>query len=252
MKRLLVFAVAVSMVLVAASASYAVIANSKHDLSNASTATIKETAANLSSCQFCHTPHHSNNSVTGAPLWNRTISAGYSTAGGASSYTVYGNTTGAGNPGATLSGTAVGAPGTNSKTCLSCHDGTLSLGNVIVGTDSAGFNDYGTARLTGGLQLTGGPAALGGANLTAEHPIGVVYNTAVTAAGLNAVGGTGSGAVLVITGQATKRWVIYGGGNGVGTVQCGSCHDPHNTVATETPFLKGAKATICTDCHSAK
>ncbi len=67
-------------------------------------------------CVYCHTPHGASG-VVDAPLWNRTrSSAAYTTYDGLNS--------------TTLSG-PVSAPGVNSLTCLSCHDGTLGVDSII-------------------------------------------------------------------------------------------------------------------------
>lgn len=239
MKKILILAVAI--VLVAASVSFAVIAGSRHDL----TASAYYSGATISACQFCHTPHlRTNPVVDGAPLWNRTQALP-----GAGSYTLYGN-------GTTLSGTTVGQPGANSKTCLSCHDGTIGLGTVLVGATSTivGTESGGTASTIVGGKLaegvtntvTGRVPGLG-TDLRQEHPVGVVYNSATSGPGLNS-----SVAPSAPWNIAGKKWRLYGGGDGTGTVECGSCHDPHNTTAGQQPFLKDTLSTMCTDCHSSK
>jgi hypothetical protein len=67
-------------------------------------------------CVYCHTPHGSS-TVVDAPLWNRTASS--------ATYTTY-DTLGT----STLT-QPVTAPGPNSLTCLSCHDGTLGTDSII-------------------------------------------------------------------------------------------------------------------------
>lgn len=240
MKKVLILALAI--LLVAASVSFAQIAGSRHDL----TAGAYYSGAQVSACQFCHTPHLRNNPVVpGAPLWNRTQTL----PGGGGSYTLYGN-------GQTLSGTTVGQPGANSKTCLSCHDGTIGLGDILVGT---GGTISGTAGGGTSTTIVNGKLADNianpvtnrvpglGTDLQQEHPVGVVYNSATPGPGLN----------NIVTPNApwkinNKNWRLYGGGDGTGTVECGSCHDPHNTDAPNYPFLKDTATTICTDCHSGK
>jgi len=220
MKKILVISLCM---LLAATSAFAVIAGSKHDLTSAT----YYTGATKSSCAFCHTPHHAVAST--APLWNRSTSA--------ATYNLYGG-------GSTLAGSTVNNPGANSQTCLSCHDGTIDVGDVVNGTNDT-IVAAGVLDATG--KILGTAAGYIGTNLTTTHPIGVIYNTAKTLAGLNSTisGGTNP----TING---KNWKIYGGGDGVGRIECGSCHDPHNTTAGQTPFLKDAKLTICADCHSAK
>ena len=70
-------------------------------------------------CVFCHTPHGAT-AVPGAPLWNRQLSG--------ATYTTY----------TSSSLDAVGVagqldqPAGSSRLCLSCHDGTLAIGQVNV------------------------------------------------------------------------------------------------------------------------
>lgn len=65
-------------------------------------------------CVYCHTPHGANTQIK-APLWNRTVNNG--------SYTTYDKPTTLMRP--------IGQPGPNSLTCLSCHDGTISIDSVL-------------------------------------------------------------------------------------------------------------------------
>ncbi len=225
MKKIL--AITAALILVTSGAAYAVIAGSSHDMTT-------YTGDTMSSCQYCHTPHHAVVGAGTAPLWNRSLPS--------ASYTVYGG-------GSTLSGTTVNQPGVNSKTCLSCHDGTVALGDVAVGTDDtlSGTTPDGYTLAAGGF-LQGGIDYFG-TNLTREHPVGVAYDTAVTSAGLNSsVVFNGAGTVGVVA----SKWRIYGSAIGTARVECGSCHDPHNTTAGQTPFLRNTKSTMCSDCHSAK
>lgn len=74
-------------------------------------------------CVYCHTPHGANTQVK-APIWNRTINTG--------SYTIYDKLRTLDRP--------IGQPGPNSLTCLSCHDGTISIDSIINMPGSGGWN----------------------------------------------------------------------------------------------------------------
>jgi predicted CXXCH cytochrome family protein len=257
MKKILVVMVVMGLMVFAAGSAFAKIVNSKHDLTSQTTNSAHVVGGSLSSCQYCHTPHlKAAMGTTAAPLWNRSMSASgsFANAGATGNYTVYGASS-SGVTGTTLSGSSVGAPGPNSKTCLSCHDGTLSIATVLVGNQ--------TAPTFGGADVTNGGVNSGklisnstivdtviGPDLRSDHPVGVVYNSAASAAGLSGV--------INASGQVNgKKWKIYGGGDNVGKVECGSCHDPHgddSSVAGSTiaPFLKDTKSTMCYDCHSGK
>lgn len=67
-------------------------------------------------CVYCHTPHGANATIA-APLWNRTNRP--------TTYQTY-NLLGS----MTLT-EPVTAPGANSLTCLSCHDGTVAVDSII-------------------------------------------------------------------------------------------------------------------------
>lgn len=217
MKKIML--ISLCMLLIATSA-FALIAGSKHDL----TAAAYYTGAQVSSCQFCHAPHHA---VAGPPLWNRATSV--------ASYTLYGS-------GSTLAGTTVNAPGSNSQTCLSCHDGSIAVGDIVNGTDSViqGVAPLNTDFNAAGRLVAGN--AFIGTDLRTSHPIGVNYVTG-NIAGLNTAT-VASGSNWTVNGKA---WLLYTSNK---RVECGSCHDPHST--TNTPFLKDTKTTMCADCHSLK
>jgi len=214
------------LMLFVATVAFAGIAGSKHDFSAAG----PYAGGTQSSCAYCHAPH---NALTTAPLWAR----GNVTAAG--SFTLYdSNSSMAGNN--TLSGTTVNAPGNNSLTCLSCHDGVQDIGDVAVGTDNTGAIGNGTTVLAG---LIASGNALIGTSLANDHPVGIVYSSAASLAGLTNA---------VVNGKVGgKNWMIYNGNDGVGRVECGSCHNPHDNV-TDPKFLKDSRATICSDCHATK
>ena len=80
-------------------------------------------------CVYCHTPHGANqlspNSTKSAlPLWNRTINT--------NQYTIYDKPRTLERP--------ITQPGPNSLTCLSCHDGTISIDSIINMPGSGGYN----------------------------------------------------------------------------------------------------------------
>jgi len=225
MKKTLILVV---LMLFVASPAFALITGSKHDLSAAGG--VYTGGVSQASCQYCHTPHHAVSAS--APLWNKTLTT--------TSFTLYGG-------GTTASNSTVSQPGDNSLTCLTCHDGTLNVGDVVTGTSDTIVL---ATVLTGG-QMDSGADGYIGTDLADTHPVGVVYDSAKVGslAGLNSTTAAAGSSDFTIGG---KNWRIYAGDDGTGTVQCGSCHDPHNTTTGEEPFLKDTKNTICSDCHSAK
>ncbi len=104
-------------------------------------------------CVYCHTPHGASGTVD-APLWNRTTAP----AGG---YTLFAPTT-------TLQGTPTN-PGDNSRTCLSCHDGTIGVDSII---NMPGSGNYSAAQETvqnNAFLNSWDPANNGGGSTGADH-----------------------------------------------------------------------------------
>lgn len=85
-------------------------------------------------CVYCHTPHGANAQVR-APLWNRTVNT--------SEYTIYDKPRTLNRP--------IGQPGPNSLTCLTCHDGTITIDSII---NMPGSGKYSKNQEAGGSDLT--------------------------------------------------------------------------------------------------
>lgn len=151
-------------------------------------------------CVFCHAPHaavqqDAAGNVLGAPLWNRRVKD--------TSYTGYTSTSldAAAIPGEPYSG----QPNASSKLCLSCHDGTVAIGNVGVtagtavpvsgpgganigvqipfrGTQGADANGFGGTLPEGQLGSDTGYTRRLGTDLRNDHPISVSYTSALALA----------------------------------------------------------------------
>lgn len=249
-----------------------VISGSKHDLTTAGAGGNKATGpggAAAEICVFCHTPHGGNQTV--APLWNRIAPA-------STNFTAYTSTT--------MNYANVNTNmGTRSTMCLSCHDGATAMDTVINGPGSGPsltggrMTGYTWAPQADGKMLVGVFALLG-TDLSNDHPIGIPYCGGATAAytpvnGVNTVGASlcsdvdfnsyykdASGAFWVDTpgvGSATVKektdMALYASGvagfNGVPSVECSSCHEPHSASTTTTSFLRTANtgSRICLACH---
>jgi predicted CXXCH cytochrome family protein len=190
-------------------------------------------------CVFCHTPHGATQADQGgsplrSPLWNRRVPAG-------TTYTPYTSSS--------LDAQAIvdgfnNQPGGSSKLCLSCHDGTLAIGNVNVlnGQANATIPMVGTGP--GGTMPPGEGTASGftrflGTDLRNDHPISVTFNSALAARDgeLRAVDAqqrwpAGTGTVVGVRSPGTKPLMPLeptgnGGAGNNGQVQCATCHDPH-------------------------
>ena len=226
MKRILIV---VFLVLITSGIANGVVMNTKHDLT-ATKNTIRAQDFKITSCQFCHTPHlQASSSFAGAPMWNRKVPT--------TSYSLYG-----GEKKATTAGTSIKQPGPTSLACLSCHDGTLSIVDVLPGTGAdAGQPKQAAGYVDSGGKLISAEHGLVGTDLSKQHPVGFKVNPNV--AGL---------APLETMKQKKAAFYRENGGKAADGdyMECGTCHDPHESRGAYAPFLRLPKLTICTDCHS--
>ncbi len=174
-------------------------------------------------CKSCHAPHNGS-LANGGPqstglilLWSRSFPAVANTFG------VYDSATMALKAGE-LGGSAL-TTSTDvrmySLLCLSCHDGVTST-----------FSPAMQTKNMVGSKAAFGAGAYESLGLTNDHPVNMAYDPTKDAS-LQAV--------------ATVAAVLplYGTTN---TVQCATCHDPHNDVNTN--YLRQANNTAhCTTCH---
>jgi len=165
-------------------------------------------------CTFCHAPHSGLGGVT--PLWNQKLSA--------TTYTPYTSTT--------YKESGSGVPpilGKASSLCLSCHDGTVGVGQTAA---------YGSVPVQGSMN----PKDVLGTNLTGSHPFNLILpikDAPDLAASLVAQGVTAdpTGAVKLVNGN----------------IECTSCHDPHiqgiDTVAQNFLVRDSSNGQMCLACH---
>ena len=218
----------------------------RHNLSaNGPGTTHAAAGATTEVCVFCHTPHNATQSdqagaAMRAPLWNRRVPSG-------STYTPYTSST--------LDAQAIAdgfnaQPGGSSKLCLSCHDGTLAIGNVNVLNGRANVSIPMTGTGPGGVMPAGEGVQSGftrfiGTDLRNDHPISVTFNSALAArdgemrpvdASQRWPATTGTVVGVKVTGYKPLLPLEMTGNGGVGQVQCATCHDPH---IRETDPAKG-------------
>jgi Doubled CXXCH motif (Paired_CXXCH_1) len=183
-----------------------------HNLTPGSGASIYVPSGNLG-CQYCHAPHSGLGGVT--PLWNQQLSK--------SSYTPYVSTTyhQVGNTQPPL--------GVTSSLCLSCHDGTVAVGQTAA---------YGKVTTTGSWA----PGDSFGNDLTSSHPFSLVTpikDTPDLAASLVSQGTTAD--------PLHKVKLING------NVECTSCHDPHtqgiDQIAQNFLVRDSSAGQMCLACH---
>jgi hypothetical protein len=175
-------------------------------------------------CLPCHTPHNaivrdSNGQLVGGPLWNHTLS-------NVQVYDLYLDW---------QTGTIEsGAVDSNSRLCLSCHDGTVAV-------DSFG-GGAGTQQLTGGLL---------GTDLSNDHPIGEA-----------AVWPSPNPSYMVDPALRVGMMPLRKLADGRMAVGCTSCHEPHNRRnTTDMLWVKNdgpattvdgrtvSGSALCMNCH---
>lgn len=225
MKRLIVLLVAGFFLLLTGRLSNAqTISGTPHNLSSSGTGTVKSNTSEI--CVFCHTPHSQTATTL---LWNRNNST--------ASYTVYSSSW--------MNQTA-GQPGADSKLCLSCHDGTVGFNSLINGP-----GDVSSVTMTGSTHMTGADSI--GTDLTNDHPVGIVYQTALTADAsgfhtISTTGGTFGSNVYVANGG--NKVPLSGSSSATASVECTSCHNPHNNVNGDFLRVSNNSSALCLTCHN--
>ena len=200
------------------------IAGSQHDLSATSSHPIRAQSERRI-CEFCHTPHTKGKTI--GPMWNRNNTG--------NTYEPYWSTT-------MDPISPVGQPNGSSILCLSCHDGTIALGEVIK-RDTRGTE----IAMTGARSLSGRSSSLG-LELRDDHPISFAYTSELATQ-------RGKDPVLMSGGNELKQPVALPRSlrlDNAGRLQCTTCHNSHDNElgnflvmsnrGTDAPYL-------CTACH---
>jgi predicted CXXCH cytochrome family protein len=235
------------------------IVGSKHDLSIATGigALYGQTDALDRICIYCHAPHHTLQQADAAginylPLWNHGVTTQF--------YNTYQSDFGDGPDASGLAGVGVtsdtaqfadrhlfngeatiGEPGSVSRLCLSCHDGTVAVNEYGFDPQRAVSQGAGTHFIADQFKIGGG------GNLTNHHPIGFDYNDVVQhddeiADPSTVINGAGAGAKEM----TTIGSLLYNG-----RMECVTCHDVHNTKNTGETFLwkSDRESGFCLTCH---
>ncbi len=152
-------------------------------------------------CVFCHTPH---NAAPRTPLWNKAIEP--------RNYVTYQSSTMAARP---------RQPDGPSRLCLSCHDGTVALGAVLVPKEGI--------AMTG--EITPGSPSYIGTMLSGHHPVSFSYYASLPNPELAPV--------------PPQDLPLYGNGS----VQCSTCHDAHDNTYGDFLLIDNRFSALCTKCH---
>ena len=201
-------------------------------------------------CVYCHTPHGANTTANGTkPLWNKGTSP--------TTFSMYGTTI--------AGSTTAEQPTGQSLACLSCHDGVSAM-NAVINAPGSGFRagyainslDTNTYLLNSNAGLTkkimpwgsydplfpnnGASKAIGKDGLSNDHPLSIVY-----VEGRGSLRPTSAPLTGWIGAQTVKDLLR---GPSKDTVQCASCHDPHNDangLYRRIDNSNGSK--LCFGCH---
>ncbi len=186
-------------------------------------------------CVFCHTPHGASTTGGGfkAPIWNRNLDYQATR-----TYQLYDQVWSFSFEGA-LNDAVGQRPTGYSRLCLSCHDGTVALGNLINAPGSGGYK--GNIPMTGNLgpgstippgsgDLTGDTRRLG-LDLRNDHPISFKFDQALVVQDQELVN---PGPALQSPAKVSDTTPLsplrrYPGNDPTtyDSVQCTSCHNPH-------------------------
>lgn len=176
-------------------------------------------------CKFCHIPH---NPVAASPLWGRKMSgAQYRVPDVRQSF-----------------GGRAPAPQPDgaSRLCLSCHDGTVALGDI--GGEEA------PVPMVSAQQLAPGNRGFLGTDLSGSHPVSIPMPDADASFAADGLDMGLRPRALIETDQDVKL-------DSRGKMQCTSCHDPHSDryyLEGQVPrfWVKPSLGEVCLTCHEAR
>lgn len=182
-----------------------------HNLSTSGTGPVKGRG---DACLYCHAPH-SGVGTPNAALWSQTLSV--------QTYTTYSSTTLKNAPVQPLLGGS-------SSLCLSCHDGTVAVGQT---------QPYGPQTITGNMN----PTDMFGSGLQGSHPFSLKLPL-VDAADLQQ-----SLTSIHTTVDPTKSVQLVNS-----NVECTSCHTPHvqsiDKLSQNFLVRDSSSGQMCMACHS--
>lgn len=196
--------VCVSLIVVASLMGQSSVNDTKHNLTAGGPGTVI-VGGRGEACVYCHTPHASN---PAAPLWNRTDAGQF--------YQTYDSPT---------LKAQVGQPTGKSRLCLSCHDGTIALGQTYNPANSASTAVY----------LAPGDAGYIGTDLRDDHPISFRYDASLAAER----GQLRDPAHLPMQLPLDHDKML----------QCTTCHDPHDNTNGQFLRMSNLESQMCIACH---
>jgi predicted CXXCH cytochrome family protein len=94
--------------------------------------------------------------------------------------------------------------------------------------------------------MSGGLPFLG-SDLRNDHPITIIYETARAATPTEFVTQTVTGTKITV--GATNPLPLYGASSTSATVECASCHNPHNNANGMFLRKSNSGSALCLTCH---
>ena len=182
------------------------VVNSRHNLSATGPGPVRATIEDQV-CIFCHAPH---NASPVRPLWNRHTPV--------EAYTIYSSRSLDALP---------GQPTGNSKMCLSCHDGTIALGEVVSRSTPI--------LMTGGVTTMPAGASNLGLALSDDHPISFRYDSGLA----------GKDHKLKDPGALPPDVHLDANRE----LQCTTCHDAHDDSKGKFLVMRNDNSQLCNACH---
>jgi hypothetical protein len=196
-------------------------------------------------CIYCHAPHHTLkpadalsgvNPVGYVPLWNHAITQ-------TPDWTLYDNgTEDPSDPQHFADSTLLATtPGNVSLLCLSCHDGSVAV-NQYGFLPAAAEERHSSADV---FMLSTARASIGfGGDLSNHHPIGFDYASVAAATGGN--DDEIADPLNIMVGTTSIGDLLWGG-----KMECGTCHDVHNTKNEGRKFTwkEDTNSAFCKTCH---
>jgi hypothetical protein len=230
--------------------------NSPHDFSGIAAGNAGNPTATTGGCTFCHTPHRAQQQ---ALLWNHTLSSNtFSWDAGA--------VTAGGTPYPTIDTTWKGP----TKLCLSCHDGSVAIGDIAWFNKQAWTGAAALDPTTHDVDVFNIADSTTG-SMTGNHPVAFPYPFQQTTT--NTYNGVTTGANVFVsdfnpdpTSLGIRLFNDNAGNISAGAVagstgiECSSCHGVHNerTLVFDRPLLRGTlggsgtgpgASYICQKCH---
>jgi predicted CXXCH cytochrome family protein len=121
----------------------------------------------------------------------------------------------------------IGQPTGASKLCLSCHDGTIALGDVLSERHRIPF--------AGGIRfIPEGPTRIG-TDLSDDHPVSFVYDDS-----LAVINGE-----LAFPSTLPREMKL----DSQKELQCTTCHDAHNNIYGDFLVMPNENSAMCIICH---